>query len=568
MKDVAIFLISVNEEQQCFPTIKRDRLLKILHFAAKLALLLTIVAGTALVAGNSSFAGARKLTIAHLEYTSNWNPVSSSSRTAHIASNLTHERLFTERCIGSQTSGPQASFISWCLQPAIRISRFGTVKLSMNTDVCHELGRSIVPGDIKFTTNLINSARNNRYWVNKLRVDTQSRLKIGFPSPVSGWTAKNILTFPIIRQLEGDDKSGINAAIDYSNRRFGAGDEDLMNRRAGGIFKYKRLRESSTLLTVRKETGETKSNEIDLKYFPLRTDLFDVLSEKTRPDVSLGLPANMRVSQDLYNVIHSPDLNSFTYVGLNFGTKDFRVKNLFRDVRFRALLTKSLWAVQPIRNGVDVEQRQMNPKGIFIGESFDAGDPRVSDSPTRDELKPVVSNYLGYAPIKRSVRLTMLLSPEISHYFDRTDRRNIEAQLNDLWSGDDKVEVKFRLIDPSGGEASFRAEKLRNRHHLTFETFNYGRSRARYMMFVEPSNVLNSQKIDLFPEAEIADFMSANNSGRRAFLDKVSELYPVAVIGHFPRRDLHSTEIIKPDLHCPSGAFASPYAEVQQWQRK
>ena len=67
MKDVAIFLISVNEEQQCFPTIKRDRLLKILHFAAKLALLLTIVAGTALVAGNSSFAGARKLTIAHLE---------------------------------------------------------------------------------------------------------------------------------------------------------------------------------------------------------------------------------------------------------------------------------------------------------------------------------------------------------------------------------------------------------------------------------------------------------------------------------------------------------------------
>jgi hypothetical protein len=533
----------------------------------KLIFLMPAVFAAFLAIESRTVVQAEILTVAHVEYTSNWNPVSSASRTAQIASDLTHERLFSERCIGSQSSSQQGSFTNWCLQPAARISRQGTVRLLMSSETCHELGRSLTSDDIKFTTDLINSSRNNRFWVNKLRVDGKSRLKIGFPSPIGEWSAKSILTFPIVRKSD-DDTAEADAVESYLGRRISAGDEDLMNQRAGGTFKYEQLRERSTILTVRRETGETKTRKIDLKYFPLRTDLYDVLAVKERPDVALGLPTNRPVSQDFYNTIHSPDLNSFTYVGLNFGTKDFRVKNLFRDVRFRALLTKSLWGVKPIRNGVDVEQRQMNPKGIFIGQSFDAGDPRVSDSPNIDELKPTISNYLLFAPIKKSVRLTMLLAPDIENYFDRTDRRNIESQLNDLWSGNERVQIKFKLIDPSGGEASYRAEKLRNRHHMTFETFNYGRSKARYMMFVEPSNALNSHKIDLFSETEIGEFMASNDSGRRSFLNKVSELYPVAVIGHFPRRDLHSTEILKPDLHCPSGAFASPYAEVQQWQRK
>jgi len=401
-----------------------------------------------------------------------------------------------------------------------------------------------------------------------MRVDASDKLWIGYPSPISDWTAKSILTFPIVRNASRTNDPQGTSRKNLDEKRLSSGDEELANRIAGGKYRYSAIRENITKLELRQRSGASKLERIEFKYFPLMSDLNDVLSGESRPDVVLGVPADIAISSKFYELRYSPDLNSFTYVGFNSKTRDYRARSLFQDVKFRSLFTRSLWATEPIRNGVDISQTQARPRGIFIGESFDAGDPRVGETTSFEDLKVIIDNYLKNAPIKSSVRLTMLLAPDISLYFDRTDRNNIERELNELWRSGTGARVKFRLVDPSGGEAAYRSEKLRNRHHLVFETFKYGRSRARYMAFLDPDSRINELGVDLISSSELSKLLATGNRGRRQFLDLVSELYPVAVVGHFPRRDLHSTLIVKPNLFCPKGSFSANYAGIDLWQRK
>ena len=506
---------------------------------------------------------AMDLNVATYHYTSNWNPISHVSYPAYLATKATHESLFMEKCTGEVEQDGKSSFAQVCLDSRAKPSRRGSVKLSFRENKCMREGVSLSVNDVQYTIDQINEINSNPAYSNRLYIQKPNRLRVGFPSPLNAWAAKNILSFPLLRWSETSD-----LAPTYHSKVMREGDEDILNIFSGGTFKYEQIRRGNAQLKFRHivEGADPPSYDtININYYPLFMNMLTQMnSVDNSPHIALGFPAAKakNISGDRYKYVASPDLNSFTYVGFNFKTKNRRSHQLIQNQNFRALFSQSLWAVSKIRTALDIDQKNSrNSSGVFIGQSFDYADPRYPDTPKKTTMTGRIKTFISRYPGAQKAQLRVLISPSITFIFDEGDRKNISRELNDMWGSQAHKGVKFKFIDPTGGRAAYEKQRNAGQFDLLFETFIYGRNRLRYFDFIEKDNPLNYLGIDLFSRETIESYKKSGNEGRIKLIDLVEQRYPVAVIGYLPARDLHAQRIHK-KFSCPPGSFPEPYAAI------
>ena len=188
-----------------------------------------------LSAGAAYSTGPNKRTIvfASNEYTANWNPLSPSSIPAEIVSRLVTERLFEKRCMATRKRS-NLHFKHVCAHPSTDVSSVGSMRLTINQEICRGTSRPLNRNDISYTLGEIRAAKENKYNIYKLSVDGRDRIRIGFPINPPQFLAKNILRFPIIRAFDHDQKT--HDVGDFSLREMSSGDENKINKATGGDY--------------------------------------------------------------------------------------------------------------------------------------------------------------------------------------------------------------------------------------------------------------------------------------------------------------------------------------------
>ena len=114
----------------------------------------------------------------------------------------------------------------------------------------------------------------------------------------------------------------------------------LLNIFSGGTFKYEKIRRGNAQLTLRhdaKESDPRGYDTININYYPLFMNMLTQMnSVDSSPHIALGFPAAKakKILGDRYKYVAPPDLNSFTYVGFNFKTKNRKSHQLIQNQSF------------------------------------------------------------------------------------------------------------------------------------------------------------------------------------------------------------------------------------------
>ena len=538
-----------------------------------LALPVLFIAG--MVQTKDAVAREDALTFATTEYSSDWNPVSTPTYPSVIATDLVSERLIRRTCLGGDAVAAQ-SFENECLVPAAAVSKRGSVLLRLNP-TCAAGQRPLNKDDVIYTLLETTETPSNRYHQYALKVDGAGRLRISRPSNPPRWLAKEILGFPLLREPTAKMRElfGLaNQAGSLARHTFISGDESLINDVTGGMFAYENILNHTVRLKLRdknKSTGNEKISRININVVDRMVDLTEMMRSRVRPDIVLSVSHHINPSDSLYTKRFDPNLNSFTYFGFNFATRDLRQRRLFEDAEFRRLFTTSIWTLRSIRRILDFVPGG-RPKGTFIGQSPDVASPRPQDSPAVSQRKQIQKKVRDYARRtfgERGIVLKVILAPRVAGVlFDAADLKLLDQELNAIWSLPNRKGIRFRFTDPTAGPAHFKEARRSGDFHLVFDTFEFGANRLRYIAFTDPESPLNDLGINIFPASKVETWMKGGNKGRLDYFDNVMSQYPYAVVGHFPRRVLISTNFERYNGNCPSGARAPLLHKIWMWERK
>lgn len=501
-------------------------------------------------------AWAEKLIIATTEFTNDWNPVSFESYPAQLVVRFTTERLFEKRCIGGRDQ-TEPEFANLC-QQGTGYDQSGSIRLIVDRQHCDGLGSQ----DVAFTLEQIREQPFNDYYTHELTLQGD-RLSVGKPRAPAEWVAKEAFSFPVLRRPTVDSRFFYREAITV-------GGQSRFNESTGGYFKVESIDERSLKLVPRRPAGEQAITEIELVFYDRFVNMQSTMSGENQPDLVLSWPITKPHADQDYTPRKPENLGSFTYVGFNFRTTDKQQKGLIESQRFRELFTKSFWVLSPVEDRIDFGgQGGGSARGVFLGESFDTGSFDATNRPERERIALAISSFISDQNLKGLHEIVVLVSPAFEKLFDRSDRANIATELDALWQTEQGAGLRFELRDPAAGPAAFEREKRKGEtYHMIFDTFIYGRNHLRYMAFVQPSSSLNVLGIDVaaLSSDRITAWMEEGPRGIKAFLDMVAREYPVAVIGHFPRRDLFHRSVVIPD-DCPKGAVALPYQGFERWRK-
>jgi len=516
---------------------------------------LLLAAGIAL-ASPATIARAETLTVATTEYTGDWNPISHQSYPAQLVARFTTERLFEKRCVGGRDQ-TEPEFVNIC-QSGTGYDPSGSIRLILDPQRCVGLDRQ----DVAFTVGQIRRQPYNDYFAHELTLD-DDRLSVGKPKAPAEWVAKEAFSFPLLRRPQ-EDADGFYAGP------ISVGGHPRYNAATGGLYMIDEITEQSLRLVRRTPPAAGGIDDIEFVYYLRFLNMQETMPGEHPPDLVLSWPITKPYRDTAYRARKPENLGSFTFVGFNFRSHDEPQRDLIHSQRFRELFTKSLWLLSPVEANVDFGGQGVgSARGIFLGESFDTGSLDAVDRPPRERIAAAIGGFIADQNLEGVQELTVLISPVFEKLFDRTDRANIATELNELWRAEEKAGIRFELIDPALGPAGFEREKRAGRYHLVFDTFIYGRNHLRYMAFLQPGNALNFLGVDVpsLSGRKISVWMEEGPRGIKAFLDVVAREYPVAVMAHFPRRDLFHQALKTPE-DCPAGAVAMPYQGIERWQKQ
>lgn len=505
-----------------------------------------------LVASAAAPARAERLTIATTEFTGNWNPVSFESYPAQLVVRFTTERLFEKRCVGGEDQ-TEPVLANLC-QAGTGYDQSGSIRLAIDRQRCDGLA----PADVAFTVKQIGKQPYNDYHTHELALNGD-RLSLNKPRAPAEWVAKEAFSFPLLRRP-------VSEALAFYEETITVGGQGRYNEATGGVFKIASIDERSVKLVPRRP-AEAPITEVEFVFYDRFLNMQSTMSGENQPDLVLSWPITKPHADRDYTPRKPENLGSFTYVGFNFRTADELQKELIGSQRFRELFTKSLWVLSPVEDQVDFGGR--GGGGVFLGESFDTGSPDATNRPTRQNIATAIADFVSDQNLRGLHEMVVLVSPAFEKLFDRADRANIATELDELWRTEGGAGLHFELRDPAAGPAAFEREKRKGEtYHMIFDTFIYGRNHLRYMAFVQPGNSFNVLGIEIasLSSDRIEVWMEEGARGIKAFLDVVAREYPVAVIGHFPRRDLFHRSVVIPH-DCPPKAVPLPYQGFDRWRK-
>lgn len=518
-------------------------------------------------------AADRPLTIYVSGHTPDWNPVNTQSYPALLVSRWISERLYERKCVAQpdEDNDEIITTIPVCQSPLERVHD-GKVRIVVNKQLCS--GPGGVPlsvDDVRYTITQINDAPYNEYNQYRLELPTSGVLLLGRGSGTTQ-AAVAKFDFPIFRRQGPGDPNAL------ATRPIREGSEGYLNGHSAGPFLIASIQPEAIELDERAVGTPGTIDGIILREQPLARQTLETLRRPDRPDVVLGLVADFPVAAQYYTQRYSPDLDSFTYIGFNFGHPDFDgpmpppQNALIRDQEFRKLFTQSLWAIDTIAQKVGIGVQQEKPSGTFVGEAFDGrGDAQQVDVLSTADITDRVQDYLRRRDLTRPVEMVLLPSPRIQQYFTEDELETIYDQIATIWNPNPNGVTGLKFdIEKRGSPKLFDDELRQGRFHLLFDDFVYGRSDLKQLAFVDPAdatfNLLGIPE-KLFSTREVARWRADPDTGMRDFRGRVAEVFPVAVIGQFPKRDLISTNVVEPRQDC-GAAQQMPFFGVAEWTLK
>lgn len=514
--------------------------------------------------------GQNVLEAATLDYTKTWNPISYHSYPAHFVTRLVAEHLFLRKCYSREVG--DIVFSDECMKTDGARYHNNALTFKPDNTACPGL----VDEDVEFTIQeQIRHVRHNEYYVNDLRFEA-GKINIGYPSDIPSGLAMDILTFPILRKPDSPD------AMEFYKKSITTGHEDELNQVTMGRYEVSAISQFAVSLGLRENTGRKAAaggmDEIKLTFFRYPKNLIQRLSDATRPDVVLGLRSQTTAHGDLYDVIDSPDLNSFTYVGFNYKVTDEEIRELFFNPEFRELFSQTLWSVKAVQDNTNLGNP--NSQNLFIGQSFDADHVRKENIPRKNKLKQRVNNFIDDLGMEDIVEIEIMIAPKMKELFDDSDRESIITELNEFWSPGE-AGVSFTMDESVGGSFKFDKKKKEGNFHMIMDSFHYTRNKLKYMAFIQEENkVLNYLGVDervmpptnirlnnqaVLKNVTVTMCMSEKAQGVTNFGKLIAEHHPVTVIGYFPRKDLISTRIRRPPDPCGADAIPMPFYSLHEW---
>lgn len=533
----------------------------------KISFFLLIIFAATSVVSTSSVLGKDELTVATMDYTSNWNPVSHRTYPAHFITNLVAERLFERKCYSRMMD--EIVFSNGCMK--IRSARFHSNALNFDPD--HAACPGLTNENMRYTIkDQINNVPYNEYYINHLDFKS-GRILIGYPDHVAPGFAMDILSFPIFR---GSSSSNRN---DFFKKIISVGNEPDLNQITRGRYKVNKITEANLNLTLRNTNDKDKSNrsvdKLKLIYFRYPKNLITLMSHERRPDVVLGLRTKNSINKSLYRYVDSPDLNSFTYIGFNFHVGEPEIRELFFNLDFRELFTHSIWLTSLVQNNTNIGSH--TSQNLFIGQSFDPDHVAIVGIPQKEKLKKRIGNFIDNQKLYRKIELEILISPSMKELFEDSDRVDVISQLDDLWSRGDRG-VSFFMDESLKGSNEFNEKKQTRAFHMIMDSFHYTRSKLNYMAFIQENNeTFNYLGVDrrVIPPMRlggkdersitVTECMKRGARGVADFGKLVARHYPVAVIGYFPRRNLISTRVARERDTCGENAIQMPFHDIHKW---
>ncbi len=528
------------------------------------------------------------LSIAYSEATRSWNPVNYDSYTGRFVTHLTTERLFEPACYGggeTAVGGTDANLFRFELacqaQHHSYVEEQGMILFEPRAGVCPGL----TSGDLDFSVNrLINHvASDSVYKLFRLSYTAGQRgggdLRTGL---YSRGTPRNQafrhFTFPILR-TRNIDLAGFDPAEFLGNEFRDPGTVRLYNSLNCGNFAVESQTTFQRTLVERdrvscrpKAEGSGPLRRIQMNNQGRFEDLLTEMTGQAPPEVVLSWVDN----QEFFRRTGSYDRElplyseSFTYAGFNYGTSIRENGRLMRSEEFRRLFTRTLWRIRALRSMIQFTGgRTATKPGIFIGQSFDPGQRQEADvPPSEEDLRREIETFLAGQPALRTrFRFKILVSPFFARLFDPADLGNLEDSLGELWrrpgSDPEAPGIDFKLVTDA-----VEFERLRGEgDYDMILTRLIWEDPMEVIDLVTPGNSRNYLGVDtgVFQSSELDGYRRQGVTGVAAFLRAFSERFPVAVIGHFPRRDLILSSIRRAPATCRQGTVPYPFYGIEQW---
>lgn len=518
---------------------------------------------TTLILSSPVCAGSA-LGIASSGHTSDWNPINPRSYPALLVSRWITEHLYERKC--RSRKGEIKELECQCQADYEEAREGGKVRLDLTQKQCgSKLGLpALSNADIRYTLAQIGQAPYNEYRHYDIRLNETGILQLGGGDQGIGLAQLYKFDFPLLRR-QGPESDG------FQGIRIDVGQIDFLNRHTGGPYLVSGIAPKSITLKARK-VADAALETIQITELALELDKLDVLQRADSPDIVLAVPNAFPYPSNRYEALTSEDLASFTYIGFNFAHPTFkgdnppRHKDLIINPEFRELFTRSLWSIDVVRDKLAIGQFQKRSPGLFLGESFDLVTGNLPDLDPPIEMKAKIRSFLGKQRLHKPLAFRMLISLEIYKHFTGAEIDGLVADLQSLWSPDG---VNGLAIEPvkRGTPADFAEARDTGNYHLIFDDFQYGRNVRRQVAFVDPRNNQGKENflgIDVFTETEINAWLKDPVNGMLGFRNAVAARYPVAVLGHFPRRDLFVKGIQKGEVKCDT-ANPMPFFGITRW---
>ncbi|EDN71546.1 hypothetical protein BGP_0723 [Beggiatoa sp. PS] len=101
---------------------------------------------------------------------------------------------------------------------------------------------------------------------------------------------------------------------------------------------------------------------------------------------------------------------------------------------------------------------------------------------------------------------------------------------------------------------------------MEIDTLFYGENPYKAMALLG-DHPLNRSGNQIINHDEINEWLKEEDKGLNKFRERVRDIYPVAIIGSFLRRDYISTRIKLPNDPCPENSVFIPYVSMHNWQK-
>ena len=485
------------------------------------------------------------IVIGTAQWIDNLNPFTYKAYPAELIVQFTTERLIQQVCKGNENNAyrPIIHESPGRLSKAYDLlqSKF-SLNLKSNTQI-NTL-------DIKFTLQQIENTIMNRYHDYEMKfvpdlIDIKKLKNTNFES------AAKALTFPIIKKVIEDKK----LIFTYKSPVNTNDHIEAYNKVTTGIYQLDSKQENQIRLSSRHQFQSA---------IPLTVNIEDELQQVFNNMANNNYHVALSVTGDLKNKIKNfgtydleatEYLNSFTYFGFNYKSKNTMVKKLFsQESEFRHAFAYAVASSKGFRECLHPDYFDNMNYTFDLTTSFD-----TKSSPNNYHLNSdyKIIRYIDALDDYQNTTLRLLFRPDLISF---DDMKILILYLNKLFSS---ANINFQLKSAPAASI-FNKHKSDNNFEIIFETFVYGQNKLRYIEFMNPGSPINFLGCELFEASEINTYMQ-DELQLNNFLMRINKELPVFVLGRFVMRNALSKSLQRTKSICKKSS-TMPFTDIHLWK--